>query len=351
MSQVDSTTKAIRTNTKIFIKEAVQKRHLKIAQQTAMASPNAQISPKRKLSETKATEVIELSSDDETSTSPPQCKTPNPKRARVFSPQATPPSQNAELVSNTEITHMSPPRPPPAIHANETVFISPQTPTNPTSQSASSPNDSVLAATAETLTAPQPTLPTPTTTPIKNPALQALPELADRYLAKTSTAEGIEYTGPMKFTLKPAFWKKWEGRQYVALAGYLRAQFDPVPFAKETGLPVEEVKQVVNALVCNPLYFADEAKKRGDEGMQALFELFNKYGTTSRPWGKAYGEKKRVLGELYRVEVGVVEVILSSGSKIALKLTDLSDGDVQYLTETLTEEDKASLWRPVSLSP
>ena len=125
----------------------------------------------------------------------------------------------------------------------------------------------------------------------------------------------------------------------------MRSQFDPLPFARQTGLPVDEVEHVFSALVCNPLYSAKEATKRGEEGMFEMMEFYAKYGTQTRQWGKDEEGAKQIRGELHDVGPGLVEVILEDGAKDRLKLSELSRSDIKYLKETLTDEHKGVLWQ------
>lgn len=192
---------------------------------------------------------------------------------------------------------------------------------------------------------PVTSLPTPDPTPQKPKGLYDHPEIAERYAAKT--VDGVDHTNPQKFTLKPACWKSWKPRHYAKLAEHMRAQFNPFPFAEEEGLPVDEVKHVFSGLVCNPLYFADEATRRGEEGMGDLIELYTKYGTPTRAWGKPMivdGVKTAVYGELSRVSAGKVELITRKGSKTTMKLSELTEVDKKYLKDTLTNSDKMTLW-------
>ncbi|KAK5133237.1 hypothetical protein LTR08_008072 [Meristemomyces frigidus] len=200
------------------------------------------------------------------------------------------------------------------------------------------PNSNVPTVTAADAGSP-PTTPTPLRITQKaQPDLPSTPELASRYIPRLSTAEQVEYKNPHKFCVKPAFWKKWAPSDYTSLVKDLRSQFDPVPFAREHGIPVEEVQQIFTTVVCNPLYNAAEACRRGEEGMAEIFELYNKRSTVSRRWGRQ--NFKRVAGELASVEQGVVVVTgAESGNKYELAMRELSVEDVKYLKETLTESD------------
>lgn len=261
--------------------------------------------------------MIDLTEDDNDITA--QCvSTPPPKRLRT--------SESAAADTGPRKTPHK-----PTVGSSETTQL--VTPSVPTEGSPNVVTSQQIASDEATQT-----LPTPDNTPEKN-ALYRLPELADRYVAKTSTVEGIEYTNPKKFALKPAYWRRWTKRHYSAFAEHLRAKFDPLPFARETGIPVEEVKHLFSSLVCNPLYFADEAKKRGEEGMQEIMELYEKCGTRSRPWGVDENGGKKMVGELHGVAPGIVKIILRNGSIGELKLSELSKYDERYLKETLTVED------------
>lgn len=214
-------------------------------------------------------------------------------------------------------------------------------------KAATPPPEPVREAAPEVATTPS--LPTPQPTPQKPRSLYDIPEIAERYATKISIEEGVEYTNPYVFSLKPRYWRKWKPKNYIQFAEHLRQHFEPISFAQESSRPVEEIKHVFAALVLNPLYFCEEAKKRGEEGMKDIFELYGKFGTPSRPWGKKKKNKDgKILpvqkGELSGVGVGSVQVILEYGSKKGLKLVDLSDADKKYLEDTLTDEDMKTLW-------
>ena len=289
-------------------------KHLQETQTTAVT--------KRRHLDTADIESIDLCDDDEDFA--PVCATQNTKRMRM-----------AESI-NDKISAMT----TPLSHTGsdcDTEVISPRIPTEGTSPTVHSPAD--VTASPSTYG-----LPTPDTTPQKNKGLYAVPELADRYVPKTSTAEGVVYKDPKNFSLKPTFWKKWEDSDYAKFAEHLRLQFDPIPFARESGLSVEEIKHVFSALVCNPLYFAVEAKKRGEEGIKQIMEAYNEFGTPMRPWGKGEKGAKKVTGELHNVQAGAIELILENGSKGEMKLSDMSDTDIKYLKDTLMPLDKQKLW-------
>lgn len=170
-------------------------------------------------------------------------------------------------------------------------------------------------------------------------------EASNRFIPQT--VDGVEDRNPAKFSLKPPYWRKWDSKLYVTFAEHLRWQFDPTPFAKEHGIPVEEVAHVFNAVVCNPLYKPKEAARRGEEGMAAVMELYRapKYATPKRKWGKDAGGPKELLAELRGVQKGKVELIWGiSGNKKVVTLEELNEQDVKYLRETLSKEDKKVLW-------
>ena len=110
----------------------------------------------------------------------------------------------------------------------------------------------------------------------------------------------------------------------------MRSQFDPVPFAKEFGLPVDEVTHVLSGLVCNTLYFAKRATKRGEDGMNQILNMYVANGTPTQPWGKLEDGKARLMGELSGVAMRTVEIILRNGNKYAVQLSQLSDVDIKY---------------------
>ncbi|KAK1058276.1 hypothetical protein LTR33_013438 [Friedmanniomyces endolithicus] len=185
--------------------------------------------------------------------------------------------------------------------------------------------------------------------PLSSRPLHQIPEIASRFIPRTSTAENIEYTNPQKFSLKPPYWKRWTPQHYARFAEHLQSQFDPLPFAREQNLPVDEVMHCFNSLVCNPLWDADTAQRKGEKGMVAQMEAVGKYGTPSRWWGREVreGERvvgRRVFGELTGVEKGVVVLATGEGSKCCLRLVDLGEEDVGFLKGMLSERDRGVLW-------
>ncbi|KAK0291040.1 hypothetical protein LTR35_001761 [Friedmanniomyces endolithicus] len=185
--------------------------------------------------------------------------------------------------------------------------------------------------------------------PLSSRPLHQIPEIASRFIPKTSTAENIEYTNPQKFSLKPPYWKRWTPQHYARFAEHLQAQFDPLPFAREQNIPVDEVMHCFTSVVCQPLWDADTAVRKGEEGMVAQMEAVGKFGTPSRWWGREVrdGERvvgRRVFGELTGVERGVVVLATGEGSKCCLRLVDLGEEDVGFLKGMLSGRDRGMLW-------
>ncbi|GAB1739257.1 hypothetical protein NU219Hw_g4005t1 [Hortaea werneckii] len=165
-------------------------------------------------------------------------------------------------------------------------------------------------------------------------------ESADRY--NTIARDGVETRNSHRFCLKPPFWKRWSAAHYAQFADDLRAQFDPVPFARQWGIPVEEVRAVFYAVVCNPLYDAEEATRRGEEGVVRLMEFAKRHGTPTRRWGKQGG--KRVLGEFDGIKNGQVVVIgEATGKKYCISPEELSKLDEEYLRHAMGEDSLSSL--------
>ncbi|KAI7514087.1 hypothetical protein KC347_g962 [Hortaea werneckii] len=160
-------------------------------------------------------------------------------------------------------------------------------------------------------------------------------ESADRY--STIARNGVEIKNPHEFCLKPPFWKRWSAAHYAQFADDLRAQFDPVPFARQWGIPLEEVRAVFYAVVCNPLYEAEEAARRGEEGVVRLMEFAKRHGTPTRRWGRPGG--KRVRGEFDGVKNGQVLVIgEATGNEYFLSREELSKMDEEYLQHAMGED-------------
>ncbi|KAK0934614.1 hypothetical protein LTR29_013815 [Friedmanniomyces endolithicus] len=186
--------------------------------------------------------------------------------------------------------------------------------------------------------------------PLSSRPLHQIPEIASRFVPKTSTAENIEYTNPQKFSLKPPYWKRWTPQHYARFAEHLQSQFDPLPFAREQNLPVDEVMHCFTSVVCKPLWDADTALRKGEEGMVAQMEAVGKYGTPLRWWGREVRDEgtvvggRRVFGELTGVERGVVVLATGEGSKCSLRLVNLGEEDVGFLKGMLSGRDRGVLW-------
>ncbi|KAI7542422.1 hypothetical protein KC331_g7985 [Hortaea werneckii] len=163
---------------------------------------------------------------------------------------------------------------------------------------------------------------------------------ADRY--NTIARDGVEIKNSHKFCLKPPFWERWSAAHYAQFADDLRAQFDPVPFARRWGIPVEEVRAVFHAVICNPLYDAEEATRRGEEGVMRLMEFAKRHGTPTRRCGKQGG--KRVLGEFDGVKNGQVLVIgAATGNEYCISPEELSKLDEEYLRHAMGEDSLSLL--------
>ena len=173
-------------------------------------------------------------------------------------------------------------------------------------------------------------------------------ETSSRFIP--TSHDGISYRDPRQFSLKPPFWRAWTPKQYIAFAESLRLQFDPRPFASESGLPIEEITSVFHAAVVNPLYFPKEAAKRGEEGMAEQMELFaaRKYATPRRYWGKGTGQREgregKVFAEIKGLQKGKVELVSGrEGNRVVLGVGELSEEDKKYLVDNLRDEDLAVL--------
>jgi len=203
------------------------------------------------------------------------------------------------------------------------------------------------------------TLPTPDPTPQKTSGIYSIPEIADRFVPKRDLADGIEFTNPERFRLRPAHYHEWTAGQYARMAEDVRTQYDPTSLAIEEGIPLDEVKHVFSFVVMNPLYWLKEASARHYAGMRKAIEAKEAFGTPVRPWGKAVKTKvkleregkqierevfKQIRGELSRVGVGCVELILDDRSKKVLGFEDLVHADEKYLEATLTKPDIKKLW-------
>lgn len=157
----------------------------------------------------------------------------------------------------------------------------------------------------------------------RNKVLHDLPELAPRFHTIFSTEKQVEYKNPDKFSIKPAFFIRWQPHDYINLAEHMRWQFGPVPFARESHKPVEEVSLIASRLVFNPLYKASEAMKRGELAREQVLGLFKTWATPSRVWAG-----NNVKGELDGITAGgLLRLILEDGSLKHIKLDELDPAD------------------------
>ncbi|KAK3671977.1 hypothetical protein LTR78_008152 [Recurvomyces mirabilis] len=184
------------------------------------------------------------------------------------------------------------------------------------------------------------------TQPEQNSQLCNIPELASPYIPHTSMRKAVEYSNPQKFSLKPPFWNRWSTKQYSEFAEDLREQFDPIRYAQKLNVPVEEMQHMFTSLVTRPLHHAAEAARRGEEGMQEIMDLSNKFGGRNRRWGRG-GEgpgDEPVYGELAGIEKQTVILTTEIGWKRKLRLGQLSGIDVKFLQSQLLEQDKPLFW-------
>jgi hypothetical protein len=170
------------------------------------------------------------------------------------------------------------------------------------------------------------------------------PYLADQYIPRTSTAEGVEFVSPKKFCLKPVHIKAWHRKHYKLFAEHLRQQFDPRTFAAQTGLSIQDINHVFTGVVVNPLYDA-RAPKRADEYIEVLRKEFQSSGTADRPWGKPKQDGTMIEGRLNRISNrGDVEITTADGGKLKMTMKELSEIDLKCLEQTLTKEDAKTIF-------
>ncbi|KAF2164670.1 hypothetical protein M409DRAFT_25064 [Zasmidium cellare ATCC 36951] len=166
-------------------------------------------------------------------------------------------------------------------------------------------------------------------------ALDKMKQRAPRYLTTWSSEEGVEFKNPDKFCIKPPFYIRWQPHDYINLAEHIRYQFDPIPFARAADKPVEEVNIIAARLICNPLYDAGEAMKRGQEGIDEIKAAFRASATPSRPWAN-----RTIKGELDAIKTGgELRVICDDGSLEEIGVDQLDVTDTKYLDSTLSKGD------------
>ncbi|KAK5174590.1 uncharacterized protein LTR77_001671 [Saxophila tyrrhenica] len=279
-------------------------------------------------------EAIDLTEGDDVPT-PTRVETPA-KRARVAqSTLTTTPASNRAILPTPAPAPSATPQRNPQGTTQSTPQGTPQQPQTPASSKKQPPNlyDIPAAVIPEDL----------------EPAERYTPRKVKA--ADTNTDTDITFSNPQTFCLKPAFWRRWKPKHYALLAECLRQQFDPTHFARVTGLPVEEITHVFSAVVADPLYDGEEACKRGEEGMTALFELAREFGAVNRERGVRKGMKvgEGVVGELEGVGEGKVRVIVekSGGGGKVLGVGELGEGDVRYLGQKLTKEDRGTVFGEV----
>lgn len=330
-----------------------RKRKLETSPTLAQEPPTKQESPRSPIEET-------TSRKRKCNTSSSSAQEPPSKQESPRSPVEETATRSTPAASRAGVASQHTPDGEPPEHVVR-MYASVESPTSPVEETApahasitspSSPIEETASPTQSRSTTNVNAAESTTTTTQPAPHGLQTTQTSSRYAP--SSYDGIEYRNPAKFSLKPPFWQRWSSKDYINFAEHLRYQLDPVPFAKQTGIPVEEILHVFNAVVCNPLYEFKEAKKRGEEGMREVMEIYQsrKYATPRRPWGReehefvgAEPKEKRWLGELKGVREGAVELVLaSSGNEMVMWAWQLGEKDIKYLRETLGEEDYDKVW-------
>ncbi len=176
----------------------------------------------------------------------------------------------------------------------------------------------------------------------KQPQLDELPEIADRFVPQISIDDGTEHVNPYKYCPKPKFWTPWTKEDFSLLADCMSSDSDYSEFAQKIAKPVEEVALIVNLAILDQL--RDSKKVQGhNDRMQERLDQCEAISTPTRCWSNRNGGKK-MMGELTRVSKGVVELVGTAGTKEQLKLGDLSDEDMEYLRAELSKKDKFVLF-------
>lgn len=169
--------------------------------------------------------------------------------------------------------------------------------------------------------------------------LHKKPEMHARYVPKyLNPASEVALRDPKRFCTKPAYWRRWPKSRYHDLVEDLRQQWDPVPFATGHNLPVEEVLKVFTSFVCDPLYDApEEACKRTEGRMEALFEFHERYSTEARVWTNTDG--KQIHAEFTGLAQGSIELLTDRGTFKVIAFKRLSVDDQEYVLGIISEEE------------
>lgn len=172
----------------------------------------------------------------------------------------------------------------------------------------------------------------------KTTPLHEIPELADRYVPITSTAQSVEFRNAHKFCLKPPFWNSWTSEQYLKLGHWLES-LDLTEIARTLNKPVQEIGCMLSNVAIVPLCDATEASRRGVDGMNKWFETYGEYGAPTREW-----TAKKVRGEVSEVAHGVVYLVLENGNKLELSKSNLSEEDKAWLKQNLSGAHKKTFF-------
>lgn len=181
----------------------------------------------------------------------------------------------------------------------------------------------------------------PRTPKIRSPS----PSVIDRHTPKSRN--GTPLRDPSRFSVKPPIWNSWTAEEYSKLAEHLFTSFDHTAFATQADKPIEEVRDVLNAVVCRPLRHAVEAARRGKEGMQELFDLYNKWGTPVRTWGRK--SRHEVRGELLGFKNGYVHLEPERGRRglAPVPVKALTKDDLEYLERVVMDEGAKAYFRSI----
>ncbi|CZT25077.1 uncharacterized protein RCC_10807 [Ramularia collo-cygni] len=128
------------------------------------------------------------------------------------------------------------------------------------------------------------------------------------------SAESVEAPTSPKLGVKSSFLQKWSRKDHLAFIKELKRRFDPEPFMRLTGKPVEEIL----------------------DQFDALYQL----ATPIRRWAGG-----NTVGELRGIKKGGIVVLLTQaeGHEEEVEFEDLDEDDLDYLKESLTESDWGTL--------
>ncbi|KAK4979630.1 hypothetical protein LTR66_001115 [Elasticomyces elasticus] len=208
---------------------------------------------------------------------------------------------------------------------DESTILSPTFPiASPTSEQATEDFKTIAATTAgPTLMATADTAATAAT--------GSMPTLA------TSGFEVIDTrSNPHNFRTKLSQGRPWSADEYTELSKKLVESFNTFVFAYSHGRTIDEVEQVINRLVRNPLSKAADDVSGGQDGPDK--HLWNQ---AIRGWGK---NGELVKGALRGTKDGVVYLFRESdGMAVHFFREALVRADVEYLMVVLDEEEMTEL--------